>query len=1032
MTNDLLTRFQNPTTEYRSAPFWAWNSLIAPDEVERQIRDMHQQGMGGFFIHSREGLETQYMGEEWFRCIHRAISTAKELNMKAWLYDEDRWPSGTAGGAIMEEGEDDSRYKGLTLQLSRTLPDDLSDAEAIYRITAQGMECTKYERIPLPEKLQGTELPEGELFMILRVEICFKSEWFNDETPPDNLNASSVHLFIEKTHEKYFAHEGGEFGQTIPGIFTDEPGLADSHTHFQDDRSWLPWTYDFPAFFQERRGYDIYETLPVIFFNGKGQQKARHDFWWTITEMYDQAYFQQIGKWCDEKGIAFTGHLLQEDKLGLGTKVNGAVMPHYRHMAVPGIDMLTEQCTETLTLKQCSSVVNQLGKKRMLSETYGCTGWDFTFDGQKWVGDWQFVHGVNIRCQHLALYSIAGCRKRDYPPAFNYQSSWWMKNRDMDDYFSRISLIMSEGYAVRDVLVLHPSTTAWSRLGCNPYGIPSRSKDRDLPAINAYGEQFNQLLSQLSGYHYDYDLGDEMILAESGSVKKERFLDVGQMSYSAVIIPPIDTMLQSTYDLLMEYLSHGGMAIGIAPFPTMIEGVPAPEEMKKLLEHFNFYQVKTITEANERLQYSKCRKVSLADAGGKEIPSLLYLMKNCKDYYALFVVNNDRRQGYSVTLSADIYGKVTQLDPLTGKSRERSSQRSDKLVLSDYFYGNESKLFIIEKNSCMRVGKEEAPLTPKCFEGACISAAVPKYAYSLDQPNALTLDKCRWRFLDGAWSDEMDVWQAQNQIRTALGMRPIFTNGILQRYKWINTPHPRDGVPVEFSFRFQVRDVPGGSCFLAVEKAQDYSFSFNGVPISGNPEGWYLDRAFDKIALPTFIQGENSIVVSTNYLNRMEFEDCYLLGDFGVNTNREIITLPRFLMNGDWCLQGLPHYAGTVTYHAAIPMPDKAGGRCFLNLEKFSASVVGISVNGHFAGDVFTECQKFIDVTEFVRPGEVIIVDLAVVSSPRNVLGPFHQREGKTLNTNASSFRCTGLKYSPEYNLHPYGVMGLVRLYQID
>jgi len=1030
--NALLSKFQNPPSTYRSAPFWAWNSRLSPDEVERQVRDMHQQGMGGFFIHSREGLETQYMGEEWFRCIRRAVETAKSLNMKAWLYDEDRWPSGTAGGTIMEDGEDDSRYKGLTLELAQTLPEALTDAEVIYHIWAKGMDCTKYERLAAPEKFLETTLPEGEFFMILRIEICFKSEWFNDETPPDNLNAASVRLFIEKTHEKYFAHEGGEFGQTIPGIFTDEPSLADSHTHFENDRSWLPWTYDFPAYFREHRGYDIYDTLPVIFFNGEGQQKARHDFWRTVTEMYDEAYFQQIGQWCEGKGIAFTGHLLQEDKLGLGTKVNGAVMPHYRHMGIPGIDILTEQCTETITVKQCSSVVNQLGKKWMLSETYGCTGWDFTFDGQKWVGDWQFVHGVNIRCQHLALYSIAGCRKRDYPPVFNYQTAWWNKNHNMDDYFSRISLVMSEGYAVRDVLVLHPATTAWSRLGCNPYGMPSRSKDRDLPAINAYGEQFNQLLTGLSSFHYDYDLGDEIILAEKGIVDKEHYLDVGRMSYSVVILPPIDTMLRTTYDLLMKYLDLGGMVIGMSPFPTMIEGVPAPEEMKKLLKHFNFYSAQTAKEVNERLQDSKSRRVSLPNAEGQEIPSLLYLLKNCKDYYALFVVNNDRERGYSVTLSVDAYGKITQLDPLTGKSWERSSRRSDKVVFSDYFYGNESKLFIIEKKSYMSVKREETAFIPEPLKGTCISASVPKYQYSLDQPNALILDKCRWRFLDGTWSDEMDVWQAQNQIRTALGMRPVYTNGILQRYKWVNTPHPKDGIPVEFAFRFQVRDIPNKSSFLIVENAEDYSFSFNGVPISGNPVGWYLDRDFDKIPLPPFIQGENSIVIATNYLNRMEFEDCYLLGDFGVNTNREIVALPRFLVNGDWCLQGLPHFAGTVTYHTVIPVPDKISGKYFLNFEKFSASVVGVSVNGNFVGDVFTDCQKFIDITEFVRPGEIIRLDADVVGSPRNLLGPFHQREGKTMNTNASSFRCTGLKYSPEYYLHPYGLMGIIRLYQCE
>ena len=109
--------------------------------------------------------------------------------------------------------------------------------------------------------------------------------------------------------------------------------------------------------------------------------------------------------------------------MGLCTRVTGAVMPHYALQDIPGIDILTECTEEYMTVKQCTSVAHQFGKKRVLTETYGCTGWDFTFEGQKWVGDWQYVLGVNIRTTHTALYSLRGRRKRDYPPSFNYNSA---------------------------------------------------------------------------------------------------------------------------------------------------------------------------------------------------------------------------------------------------------------------------------------------------------------------------------------------------------------------------------------------------------------------------------------------------------------------------------------------------------------------------------------------------------------------------------------------------------------------------------
>lgn len=1020
--------FENPTAEFRSAPFWAWNDRMDPDEVQRQIQDMHRQGIGGFFIHSREGLETEYMGEEWFSCVQRAVETAKELGMKAWLYDEDRWPSGTAGGSIMKVGGDDSRYKGLTLQLCRTLPDSLEKVDAVYLVSAQGMECSDYRRLDTPQAYQGQTLPEGQYFMVLRTEICFKSAWFNDETPPDNLNPASVRRFIESTHEKYAARFQQEFGKTIPGIFTDEPGLADSHTHFQDDRAWLPWSYTFPEFFRERRGYDIFDTLPVIFFNGKGQQKARHDYWRTVTERYSESYTKQISQWCSEHGFAFTGHFLQEDKLGLGTKVSGAIMPHYRFAHVPGIDMLSERCVETITCKQCTSVANQYGRPRVLTETYGCAGWEFTFEGQKWMGDWQFVHGVNIRCQHLDLYSIKGCRKRDYPPVFNYQTSWWEKNKVIDDYFARISVAMTGGDAVRDLLVLHPASTAWSRLGCNPYGVPNRSNDRDLPAINQYGNEFNDFIAYLSGSHYDYDLGDEIILSEIASIQ-EKTLQVGRISYQVVVLPPIDTMLRSTYELLRRFLENGGRMIAVAPLPSCIEGVE-DSAVASLFSHPNMTVVNAPEKVCPVLETMLPRRVSLRGKDGREITKLLYLLKDCSDHYALFVINNDREQGYDVTLDAAICGKITQLDPITGKAYPRGSRQKDRMVLSEYFAPADSKLYLIQKNTVPDIDTACLPQI-HAIAANCVSAAAPRYRYTLSHPNALTLDRCRWRFASGEWSEPMDVWKAQSALRDALGMRQIYENGITQRYQWIGIPHPKDGTPVEFAFTFQVEQLPQSPCHLVVEKAADYHYTLNGKPVSNQPDGWYLDHDFGTILLPELCLGENTLVISCGYENRMEFEDCYLIGNFGVNTSRSITTLPDTLITGDWGLQGLLHYSGSVTYHMTLPVGETAGKRSFLHPEKYSGVLLSVTVNGQPAGELFTASQQYLEITQWLHDGDNE-VDITVVGSPRNLLGPFHRRTGKEATTGPNSFRTTGIQYSPEYDLYPYGLMGLVKLHQIS
>ena len=51
-------------------------------------------------MHVRTGMDSPYLTEEFMGYIRHCIDEAKDNQMLAWLYDEDRWPSGTAGGRV--------------------------------------------------------------------------------------------------------------------------------------------------------------------------------------------------------------------------------------------------------------------------------------------------------------------------------------------------------------------------------------------------------------------------------------------------------------------------------------------------------------------------------------------------------------------------------------------------------------------------------------------------------------------------------------------------------------------------------------------------------------------------------------------------------------------------------------------------------------------------------------------------------------------------------------------------------------------
>ncbi len=491
-TEELLENWADPPADFRGAPFWAWNEKLCPERLCRAIESMHASGMGGFFMHSRHGLKTAYLSDEWFQCVSACIEKARELGMKAYLYDEDRWPSGAAGG-FATRGRPEYQLRHLRMRPPGAAVGQHSQRIGTFTVYLDGQgRLESYSRIDDADKSD-----KGELVAFDSAP-SDASGWFNEGTYLDTMNRRAVGEMISLTHSAYADRFGTDFGNVVPAIFTDEPNYGSTVFNPEMHDARLHWSAELPAEFQRRRGYDLCNCLPELMYRpaAGGFSKVRHDYYRTMTELFAENWSQQIGRWCDEHNIALTGHVLAEESLISQVRAVGAAMPHYEHMQWPGIDILTDQFDELNTAKQCSSVAAQLDKQRVLSEMYGCTGWDWPLSGHKVQGDWQYAAGVNLRCPHLTHYSLAGNAKRDFPASIFSHSPWWKYYRVVEDYFARLGVMLTRGKAVRDVLVIHPIESAWGLFGTDPSRVnPTLTQmDNDLPALTY----------ALSDQHYDW------------------------------------------------------------------------------------------------------------------------------------------------------------------------------------------------------------------------------------------------------------------------------------------------------------------------------------------------------------------------------------------------------------------------------------------------------------------------------------------------------------------------------------------------
>ena len=173
MKTDWLDEFRNPSSAYRGKPFWAWNGKLEPDELRRQIRVMREMGLGGFFMHSRVGLGTPYLSDEWFECIHACINEADTQDMEAWMYDEDRWPSGAGGGLVTCDQRFSKRDLNLTILDSASKLKWEKDTVAAFTATIDGFDAANVKRIPRGKK---PKLTKGDSVLVFDIAIARKSD----------------------------------------------------------------------------------------------------------------------------------------------------------------------------------------------------------------------------------------------------------------------------------------------------------------------------------------------------------------------------------------------------------------------------------------------------------------------------------------------------------------------------------------------------------------------------------------------------------------------------------------------------------------------------------------------------------------------------------------------------------------------------------------------------------------------------------------------------------------------------------------
>lgn len=1017
--------FKNPDVRYRGMPFWAWNTKMTKDHIDHILEELKEMGMGGAYFHCRTGMDMPYLGEEFMELIRYAHEKSSEKGLITGLYDEDRWPSGFAGGLITKEDKNRARFLLFSPEelpeneeVNEVREDGTADASAVFSgrrrfLAAYGVCLNKdgyledYVRVSCKE-----QVPERYHKWYAYLEVYGDNPWYNNQGYVNTLDPNAIKDFINVTYEAYKKELGDCFGKNISAIFTDEPQFSlKTQLNFAQDKvgQMLSFTDDLDETYQETYGESIIDYLPELFWELPDREISVHRYHYHnhVAERFAQAYADQIGEWCKENGILLTGHMMREPSLGQQTLALGEAMRSYRSFGVPGIDMLSDH-REFTTAKQAQSAVHQYGCKDMLSELYGVTNWDFDFRGHKSQGDWQAALGVTWRVHHLTWTVMEGEAKRDFPASIGYQSPWYQEYSYIEDYFARINTVLHQGTPKVRIGTIHPIESYWLYWG---------DKEHTEEICRQMEENFQNVTKWLLGGLLDFDFISESLLADWEQQGKEGF-SAGKMQYDVILVPACVTLRSTTMKRLKEFAQRGGRIVFAGEAPGYQDAVKTDEiaVFASGCTQIPFNRESILTALQEY------RELDIRNEYGIRTDKMLYQMRTeeggrTKWLFAAHSdkpLNKDLAEREHFRFEVDGTYQIFKLQPLTGEIEEKQvAFCNGKTIWEEDSYEYDSFLYQMKQETFVQVKEPTASEELKKTE-----ISLPETVQlTMEESNVFLLDQAEYSFDGEAFMPRDEILRIDNKFRRKLGY-PLRSDAYAQPW----TREKENVIFHSLELRFVIEsNWETDGMRLALEEADKAEVYWDEKKVSGEIEGYYVDRSIHTISMPKLTRGTHILRVKLPYYEHVNVEAMYLLGDFGVRVqgrSAKIIAPAREISFGDITGQGLAFYGGNLTYEMEIEVPQD--GEVWVEASKFRCSLLKAKVDGKEKGVIAFSPYR-LNLGQ-LKAGKHYL-ELTAFGNRFNTFGALHNCNETETWIGPNYWRSKGTHWAYEYQLRPTGIL---------
>lgn len=514
------------------------------------------------------------------------IAACAALGLRVWVYDEDGYPSGTAGGRVPRK-HPELEAQGLARLCDRAAAGKvcLPPAPAQIGVVAAWADVDG-ARIDLTAALQ----PDGglrwtapapaaiERYIVRRafehthatLNVCAVRRYINV------LDPAAVRAFLAATHEQYVARLGPLLAH-VDAFFTDEPSFMttyhtalparfDNQVPIEDAPDpamprlpMLPWWAQAPAAFRQRYGYDLVPRLGCLFADGveppARTARIRQDFHELLARQYANAYFGQLQAFLDNYGISLTGHALHEEPLWHHVGSEGSLMLALAPMRIPGCDILTGSPTmmldskRFLTPKFASSTAHLRRREEVVSE---CSDWEEQNRGG--------CATLAQRYGSLALQALLGVTT--FASYYNWKRFDPADAARLHRAAARICAAVRRGVHVAPAALLYPIRAVWAGFVPVDHWVGDPQRPAWLAAIE---DTTADTARALLAAQRDFDFIDEDAL-EAATLHRDA-LYCGREAYSLIILPPACILSERAAERLGVFVRNGGTIVAFEPAP---------------------------------------------------------------------------------------------------------------------------------------------------------------------------------------------------------------------------------------------------------------------------------------------------------------------------------------------------------------------------------------------------------------------------------------------------------------------------------